>query len=194
MAATTPSIRQSNVKPNSNSVQPTRLRTRVSRANDRIARNDKPGPSDVSISSNEEASDYGSDSNVTTERPAKRKKAQNPKENKQRKISNKKEKEKQKAVDELTTVRNMDDINPAIIDIPRPNGAPFGDAVSPDTLQFMADLAENNEREFMLLHNERWQKTRQDFTDFVDLVMRHMRELDPTILDCQAKEAVYRLK
>jgi hypothetical protein len=79
-------------------------------------------------------------------------------------------------------------------DIPRPKGAPFPDAVSPETLQFMADLAENNDREFMVLHNERWLKARQDFIDFVGLVMQQTRQLDPTILDIPAKDAVYRLK
>lgn len=38
----------------------------------------------------------------------------------------------------------------AHIKVPRPQGAPFADALSPDTLQFMAELKVNNNRDFML--------------------------------------------
>ncbi|KAI9280138.1 hypothetical protein BC943DRAFT_283631 [Umbelopsis sp. AD052] len=124
---------------------------------------------------------------------AKRKKPEQSQKSRKKKSKDDKKETGSKPTEQTTTVRSMDDINPAIIDIPHPEGSPFADAVSPDTLQFMADLAENNEREFMLLHNERWLKCKQDFTDFVGQVMEHARQLDPSILECQAKEAVYRL-
>lgn len=37
--------------------------------------------------------------------------------------------------------------------VPRPAGSPFPDAISPDTLEFMQELAENNDREWMLVNN-----------------------------------------
>lgn len=191
MAPSGRSIKQSNVKPNSNSVQPTRLRTRISRANDRIT---GMGESSKANDSSGKDENTASPPYEPNEGSVKRKQGQSSKESKKKKPNEKKEPTKKKKEEELESIRDMNDINPAIVDIPRPAGAPFADAVSPDTLQFMADLAENNEREFMLLHNERWQKARQDFTDFVSLAMQHAREMDPTILDCPAKDAVYRLK
>ena len=49
-------------------------------------------------------------------------------------------------------VTSVDDMKPGRIAIPRPKGSPFADAVSPDVLQFMSELRENNHRDFMRLN------------------------------------------
>ncbi|KAG2181259.1 hypothetical protein INT43_008842 [Umbelopsis isabellina] len=191
MVRETRSIKQANVKPNSNSVQPTRLRTRVSRANDLVASQEK----EDSIEKPEPDSDDSSEE-FMEDKPRVTKKSSTKRRNSDKganESGHKAKKGKKKEVESLETVRVATDVNPAILTIPRPKGAPFPDAMSPDSLQFMADLAENNDREFMLLHNDRWLKTRQDFVDFVDQVMRQARELDPTILEIAPKDAVYRL-
>lgn len=199
MSPATRSIKQSNVKPNSNSVGPTRLKTRVARANALTTSHGKATANDKSSSSSEESTSDQQNvpagrSKEAKSQTAKRKKTEQKQGSRKKKSKDDEKESDPQPTEQTTTVRSMDDINPAIIDVPRPDGAPFADAVSPDTLQFMADLAENNEREFMLLHNERWLKSKQDFTDFVGLTMEHTRQLDPSILECPAKEAVYRLK
>lgn len=49
-------------------------------------------------------------------------------------------------------VTSADDMKPGLIAIPRPKGSPFPDALSPDVLQFMSELKENNHRDFMRLN------------------------------------------
>lgn len=193
MVRETRSIKQANVKPNSNSVQPTRLRTRISRANDLVASQEKESSAEKS----EPGDSDDSSEEFMEDKPRKKKQSSTKRriiDRGESESERKAKKGKKKEVESLETVRVATDVNPAILTIPRPKGAPFPDAMSPDSLQFMADLAENNDREFMLLHNDRWLKTRQDFVDFVDQVMRQARELDPTILEIEPKEAVYRLK
>jgi Conserved hypothetical protein (DUF2461) len=199
MSPTTRSIKQSNVKPNSNSVGPTRLKTRVARANALTSSPGKAssggkGPNSSGESTGGQQNAPANRLNESNSQTAKRKKTEQSQQSRKKKSKDDKKESNLQPTEQTTTVRSMDDINPATIDIPRPEGSPFADAISPDTLQFMADLAENNEREFMLLHNERWLKSKQDFADFVGLVMEHTRQLDPSILECPAKEAVYRLK
>ncbi|RCH89393.1 hypothetical protein CU098_008560 [Rhizopus stolonifer] len=87
---------------------------------------------------------------------------------------------------------NSNQINPVKIKIPRPKGSPFADSLSPDTLQFLAELAENNEREFMLLKNKEFKEAKKDFTDFCGLIMGELAQIDPTIRVEDAKNAVYR--
>jgi hypothetical protein len=192
MAKETRSIKQANVRPNSNSVQPTRLRTRVSRANDLAAaqENDSSSEKAKQGDSDESYEESTEDKPRVAKQSSKRKSTDKGGDE----SGHKPKKGKKKEREALETVRDATDMNPAILAIPRPKGAPFPDAMSPDTLQFMADLAENNDREFMLLHNDRWLKTRQDFVGFVDQAMRQARELDPTIMECEPKDAVYRLK
>ncbi|KAI8985316.1 hypothetical protein BDB01DRAFT_787594 [Pilobolus umbonatus] len=77
--------------------------------------------------------------------------------------------------------------------IPRPKDGPFPDAIAPDTLEFMAELVENNDRDFMRLKQKEWVTARDDFTDFVGLVMKELIEVDPTVKEEEPKQAVYRL-
>ncbi|RUS27015.1 hypothetical protein BC938DRAFT_483829 [Jimgerdemannia flammicorona] len=77
--------------------------------------------------------------------------------------------------------------------IPHPPESPYPDAISPDVLEFMQELAENNDREWMLVNNDRWHATKKDFTDFIALVMKELKEIDTTILNVEPKEAVFRL-
>ncbi|KAI8379376.1 uncharacterized protein BYT42DRAFT_568567 [Radiomyces spectabilis] len=98
----------------------------------------------------------------------------------------------QESVEGEVTAAAQEDMKSAVIDIPRPKGSPFADALSPDTLEFMAQLAENNNRDFMQLNQERWHAAKQDFTDFVGLIIKELQSMDPTILVEEPKAAVYR--
>lgn len=76
--------------------------------------------------------------------------------------------------------------------IPRPKGSPFPDAISPDSLAFMAELAENNERDFMQIKAKEWAAVRKDFIDLCGLIMKDLHEVDPTIRVEEPRQAVYR--
>ncbi|CAO3588148.1 unnamed protein product [Absidia cylindrospora] len=56
----------------------------------------------------------------------------------------------------------------------------------------MATLKENNDREFMKLHEDQWKATKKDFMDFVDLLAKELHGLDETVLVQPAKDAIYR--
>ncbi|EPB88112.1 hypothetical protein HMPREF1544_05056 [Mucor circinelloides 1006PhL] len=76
--------------------------------------------------------------------------------------------------------------------IPRPKGSPFADAISPDTLEFLAELAVNNDRDFMRLRAKEWAAAKKDFTDLCSLLMTEIHQADPTTRVEEAKHAVYR--
>lgn len=78
------------------------------------------------------------------------------------------------------------------IKVPRPEGSPFPDSLAPDSLQFVAELIENNDRDFMRLHAKEWDKTRKDFIDFCKLVMEELCQIDPAVRQDKPNEAVYR--
>ncbi|KAI8097519.1 uncharacterized protein BX664DRAFT_276298 [Halteromyces radiatus] len=89
-------------------------------------------------------------------------------------------------------ILTADDFNPPKIKVPVPKGSPFPDAISPASMTFMATLIENNDREFMKLHEEQWKATKKDFMDFVDLFAKELHQVDHTTLVQPAKEAIYR--
>jgi uncharacterized protein (TIGR02453 family) len=81
---------------------------------------------------------------------------------------------------------------PSKITIPRPAHGPFPDALSADSLEFLASLAENNDRDFMHVKAKEWERTRKDFTDFVGLLAKEIHQADPSVRLEQPKHAVYR--
>ncbi|KAI9470906.1 MAG: hypothetical protein EXX96DRAFT_586168 [Benjaminiella poitrasii] len=83
-------------------------------------------------------------------------------------------------------------LRPRKIEIPRPEGSPFADSLSPDTIEFLAELAENNDRDFMRLKAKEWAKAKQDFIDFCGLVMTELHQADPSVRVEEAKKAMYR--
>ncbi|KAI7902529.1 uncharacterized protein BX663DRAFT_486826 [Cokeromyces recurvatus] len=83
-------------------------------------------------------------------------------------------------------------INPGKIVIPRPKGCPFADSISPDTLEFLAELAENNDRDFMRLRAKEWAKAKKDFVDFCGLIMTELHEVDPSTRLEEGSKAMYR--
>lgn len=91
-----------------------------------------------------------------------------------------------------TEILGVDNFKPTKLTIPRPKGSPFADSISPDTLLFLAELAENNDRTFMQLKAKEWAVARKDFTDFCSLIMDELHEVDPSIRLEEAKHAVYR--
>lgn len=76
--------------------------------------------------------------------------------------------------------------------IPHPKGSPFPDAMSPVTLEFLAGLAENNDRDYMRLHAKEWVAVKKDFIDFCGLMMTELNQVDHAVLVEEAKQAMYR--
>lgn len=94
--------------------------------------------------------------------------------------------------EQVEEVYDLDSYVKSKLVIPRPKGSPFADAISPDALEFLANLAENNDRDFMHLRVKEWTAVRKDFTDFCGLLMKDIYEFDPTIRLEEPKNAVYR--
>ncbi|KAI8364329.1 hypothetical protein EDC96DRAFT_207010 [Choanephora cucurbitarum] len=81
---------------------------------------------------------------------------------------------------------------PAKIKVPHPNGSPFPDSLSPKTLEFLAELAENNDRDFMHFKAKEFKEAKQDFIDFCGLIRDELAQVDPSIRLEEPKQAVYR--
>jgi uncharacterized protein (TIGR02453 family) len=60
-------------------------------------------------------------------------------------------------------------------------------------LKFLANLARNNSREWMLEHKKQYEKARNSFTNFVELVLKDMQKVDPDLMELTAKECTFRL-
>ncbi|ORX52314.1 hypothetical protein DM01DRAFT_1336697, partial [Hesseltinella vesiculosa] len=85
------------------------------------------------------------------------------------------------------------EFKPALIKVPVPVGSPFADAVHPATLEFLALLKANNEREFYLAHQDMWKAAKQDFMDFVDTFAKELHSVDSSTHIEPSKNAMYRL-
>ncbi|KAF9312766.1 hypothetical protein BG003_005954 [Podila horticola] len=77
--------------------------------------------------------------------------------------------------------------------IPRPKGGQAADAIQPETLEFIRDLKENNDREYMLLNQERFLTAKADFMDFIRMVKEGLLEADPDVMDQEPKDSMMRI-
>ncbi|KAG0032562.1 hypothetical protein BGZ81_010610 [Podila clonocystis] len=77
--------------------------------------------------------------------------------------------------------------------IPRPKGGQAADAIQPETLEFIRDLKENNDREYMLLNQERFLEAKADFMDFIRMVKEGLLEADPDVMDQEPKDSMMRI-
>ncbi|KAG0210325.1 hypothetical protein BGX33_004983 [Mortierella sp. NVP41] len=77
--------------------------------------------------------------------------------------------------------------------IPRPKGGPFGDAIQPETLEFLRDLKLNNDREYMMLNQARCDEAKADFLDFIRMLKDGLLEADPDVLDVEPKQSMMRI-
>ncbi|KAF9541939.1 hypothetical protein EC957_002569 [Mortierella hygrophila] len=78
--------------------------------------------------------------------------------------------------------------------IPRPKGGhPVADAIQPETLEFLRDLKLNNDREYMMLNQERCDQAKADFVDFLRMVKDGLLEADPDVMDQEPKQCMMRI-
>ncbi|OZJ02680.1 hypothetical protein BZG36_04050 [Bifiguratus adelaidae] len=186
------------VGPHSNSVEPVKAVAKSSRRNGQSNKSGKDSEVDdeSSFTSEESDSTEDYDEEIGAEVAPKKRKATSygtDSAQKKPKVSAKVKMSKINNSEEVVIRPKKNNLYRA----PRPKGAPFADALNPDILQFMSDLALDNDREFMLSNQatsqERWFATRHDFTDFVGTIMKSLREVDPTITEVEPKEAIFRL-
>ncbi|KAI9488355.1 hypothetical protein BDB00DRAFT_963804 [Zychaea mexicana] len=110
----------------------------------------------------------------------------------QKKVIDSSEEEEESPASSSSTTTTTTTKTTTAIDIPRPKGAPFADALSPCLLEFLAELREDNNRDFMRTNEKRWHTIRNDFMDFVKMVSEQLNEMDPTVLIEEPKNAIYR--
>ncbi|KAF9186861.1 hypothetical protein BGZ51_001717 [Haplosporangium sp. Z 767] len=77
--------------------------------------------------------------------------------------------------------------------IPHPKNGPVADAIQPDTLEFIRDLKLNNDREYMMLNQERCNQAKSDYLDFIRMVKEGLLEADRDIMDQEPKDAMMRI-
>ncbi|KAF9135545.1 hypothetical protein BGW39_002293 [Mortierella sp. 14UC] len=78
--------------------------------------------------------------------------------------------------------------------IPRPKGGfQVADAIQPETLEFLRDLKLNNDREYMMLNQERCDEAKEDFMDFIRMIKEGLLEADPEVMDQEPKQSMMRI-
>ncbi|KAI4126157.1 MAG: hypothetical protein LQ338_003897 [Usnochroma carphineum] len=62
--------------------------------------------------------------------------------------------------------------------------------IHPNTLAFLGDLKENNEREWLKVHDADYRQSKKDWDAFVEKMTERMTEIDETIPELPAKDLV----
>ncbi|KAL6162691.1 hypothetical protein ACJQWK_11610 [Exserohilum turcicum] len=71
---------------------------------------------------------------------------------------------------------------------------PYQDhTIHPNTMLFLQDLAANNDRKWLKLHDPDFRAAFQDFTTFVEKVSEKVIEADETIPELPVKDVIYRI-
>ncbi|KAM5460344.1 hypothetical protein McanMca71_000192 [Microsporum canis] len=83
------------------------------------------------------------------------------------------------------------------IKLPTPRddgGIPYEDGtIHPNTVLFLADLKENNDREWLKKHDVDYRKSKKDWDTFVEALNEKLAEKDETIPELPAKDLVFRI-
>ncbi|KAK1907296.1 hypothetical protein P3342_005621 [Pyrenophora teres f. teres] len=76
----------------------------------------------------------------------------------------------------------------------RPGDTPYLDhTIHPNTMLFLKDLAANNDRQWLKLHDPDFRASFQDFTTFAEKVSEKIIEADETIPELPVKDVIYRI-
>ena len=66
-------------------------------------------------------------------------------------------------------------------------------AIAKETMQFLQDLRENNNREWFQENKARYETAKANFEEFVDGLLKEMAVFDPTIEHLKAKDCIFRI-
>ncbi|KAF1916790.1 hypothetical protein BDU57DRAFT_244520 [Ampelomyces quisqualis] len=84
-----------------------------------------------------------------------------------------------------------------VIKKPKPREAgdtPFtDDSIHPNTMLFLKDLAANNDRQWLKLHDPDFRASLDDFSTFTEKVTEKVMEADETIPELPVKDVIYRI-
>ncbi|KAI9725775.1 MAG: hypothetical protein M1828_002658 [Chrysothrix sp. TS-e1954] len=84
-----------------------------------------------------------------------------------------------------------------IIAKPKPRSAgktPYADdQIHPNTMLFLSDLAKNNDREWLKMHDPDYRQSWNDFTSFLEGLQARLVGLDETIPELPTKDIVFRI-
>ena len=71
---------------------------------------------------------------------------------------------------------------------------PYKDnAIHPNTLLFLADLKENNDREWLKVHDADYRQSKKDFDSFIECLTEKIIEKDETIPELPSKDVTFRI-
>ena len=62
-----------------------------------------------------------------------------------------------------------------------------------NVLEFLSDLKYNNNREWFAENKPRYQEAKEEFENFVEVLIERISEFDPTIVHLSAKDCVFRI-
>ncbi len=65
--------------------------------------------------------------------------------------------------------------------------------ISKNTVQFLKDLAKNNDREWFAKNKTRFEEAKADFEDFVTELIKNIAKFDPPIGELDAKKSIFRI-
>ncbi|MGE0088011.1 MAG: DUF2461 domain-containing protein [Bacteroidales bacterium] len=65
--------------------------------------------------------------------------------------------------------------------------------LSQNILHFLRDLCKNNNREWFHQNNERYQKAKKEFEQFITLVIMEIAQFDPSIKNVKPKDCIFRI-
>ena len=84
-----------------------------------------------------------------------------------------------------------------VIDKPRarsPGDTPYhDDRIHPNTMLFLRDLAQHNDREWLKMHDPDYRTSWKDWTDFLECLAPKVSESDETIPELPLKDCVFRI-
>lgn len=78
---------------------------------------------------------------------------------------------------------------------PRPAGkTPYEDhTIHPNTMLFLSELAENNDRQWLKMHDPDYRTSWNDFTSFLECLQQRLVEVDETIPELPTKDIIFRI-
>ncbi len=65
--------------------------------------------------------------------------------------------------------------------------------ISPSTLDFLADLKQNNDRTWFTANKPRYEAARREFEDFIGALIPRIAQFDPLIARLEAKKCIFRI-
>ena len=84
-----------------------------------------------------------------------------------------------------------------LIKIPKPRSAgstPYTEStIHPNTMLFLEELAENNDREWLKMHDANYRSSKKDWDDFVEALTPAIIEKDETIPELPSKDVTFRI-